>query len=104
MSYSITVAAGRVGRDAELRFTPSGDPVLGFSLATDRGWGDNKRTVWFNCSLWGERAEKLARYITKGTALLVEGEVEKDKKGYSDYLIKGNSPTRDDIFRYIDLL
>lgn len=75
MSYSITIAAGRVGRDAELRITPTGEPVLGFSLATDRGWGDNKRTVWFNCSLWGERAEKLARYITKGTALLVEGEV-----------------------------
>lgn len=75
MSYSITIAAGRVGRDAELRFTPIGEPVLGFSLATDRGWGDNKHTVWFNCSLWGERAEKLAPYIKKGTALLVEGEV-----------------------------
>jgi single-strand DNA-binding protein len=82
VSYSITVAAGRVGRDAELRFTPSGDPVLRFSVATDRGWGDNKRTVWFNCSLWGERAEKLARYITKGTALLVTGEV--DARAYLD--------------------
>lgn len=38
--------------------------------------------------------------ILTGTKMLVEGEVEKDKEGYTDYLIKGNSPTRDDIFRY----
>ena len=74
--YDVTIAAGRVGRDAELRYGPDGTPVLGFSLAVDRGYGDNKKTVWFACSVWGDRAEKLAQYITKGTALLVEGTVD----------------------------
>lgn len=78
--YSTTIIAGRVGRDAELRATPSGDSVLSFSVAVDSGWGDNKKTVWFRVSLWGERAEKLAQYIVKGKALLVEGDI--DARGY----------------------
>ena len=78
--YSTTIVAGRVGRDAELRATPSGDSVLSFSLAEDRGYGDNKRTVWHTVSLWGDRAEKLSQYITKGKALLVEG--QEDARAY----------------------
>ena len=74
--YSTTIVAGRVGRDAELRATPSGDSVLSFSLAEDRGYGDNKRAVWYAVSVWGDRALKLAEYIVKGKALLVEGQVD----------------------------
>jgi len=74
--YSTTIVAGRVGRDAELRATPSGDSVLSFSLAEDRGYGDNKHAVWYAVSVWGDRAEKLAEYIVKGKALLVEGQVD----------------------------
>lgn len=65
--------AGRVGRDSELRTTQSGKSVLGFAVAVDQGWGDNKSTQWVECSLWGVRAEKLAQYITKGLNITISG-------------------------------
>lgn len=78
-------AVGRVGRDAVTRYTQGGKAVTGWSLAVDKGWGDNKQTVWLDCSLWGERGEKLAQHITKGDQLGVTGEVgtrEHDGKTY----------------------
>lgn len=78
-------AIGRVGRDAQTRYTQAGKPVTGWSLAVDKGWGDNKQTVWLDCSLWGDRGEKLAPHITKGAQLGVIGEIgtrEHDGKTY----------------------
>jgi single-strand DNA-binding protein len=72
---SMTVA-GNVGRDAQLRRTQGGDPVLGFSVAVDMGRdknGNKRDAVWVNCSIWGKRAESLATYITKGTKLVLTG-------------------------------
>lgn len=72
---SMTVA-GNVGRDAQLRRTQGGDPVLGFSVAVDMGKdknGNKRDAVWVNCSIWGKRAESLATYITKGTKLVLTG-------------------------------
>lgn len=66
---------GRIGRDAVVRHTASGKSVTGWSLAVDSGFGDNKTTVWLDCSLWGERGGKLAEYITKGAQLGVSGEI-----------------------------
>jgi single-strand DNA-binding protein len=67
--------AGRLGRAAELRTTPGGQNVCGFSLAVDIGFGQDKKTLWVGCSLWGERAEKLAPYLTKGKPVTVSGDV-----------------------------
>lgn len=78
-------AIGRVGRDAVTRYTQAGKAVTGWALAVDKGWGDNKQTVWLDCSLWGERGEKLAQHITKGSQLGVTGEIgirEHDSKTY----------------------
>lgn len=78
-------AIGRVGRDAVTRYTQAGKAVTGWALAVDKGWGDNKQTVWLDCSLWGERGEKLAQHITKGSQLGVTGEIgtrEHDGKTY----------------------
>lgn len=78
-------AIGRVGKDAVTRFTQGGDPVAGWSLAVDSGYGQNKQTLWLDCSLWGKRAEKVAEYITKGSQLGVTGELgqrEHDGKTY----------------------
>jgi single-strand DNA-binding protein len=75
----------RIGKDAVLRHTQAGKPVLGFSAAFDTGFGDRKQTNWLDCSLWGERGEKLAEYLTKGTLILVEGDLgtrEHDGKTY----------------------
>jgi len=72
---SMTVA-GNVGRDAQLRRTQGGDPVLGFSVAVDMGKdknGNKRDAVWVNCSIWGKRAESLETYVTKGTKLVLTG-------------------------------
>lgn len=68
------IATGRLGKDAELRTTQAGDSVLGFSVGTDVGFGDKKKTVWLECSIWGNRAEKLAPYLLKGAAVTVIGQ------------------------------
>ena len=68
--------AGNVGKDAVLRNTQGGDPVLGFSIAIDGGKdkNSNKRdSTWVQCNVWGKRAESLNSHITKGTKLVVSG-------------------------------
>lgn len=66
---------GRLGADAELRNTQSGEKVLGFNVANDIGFGDRKTTQWVACSLWGRRGEAVAPHLTKGTQVCVSGEV-----------------------------
>lgn len=63
------IGAFRIGRDAELRFTPSGDAVCNLALACNYGQKDesgNRPTQWVDASLWGKRAEALVQYLLKG--------------------------------------
>jgi len=60
-----------LGRDAELRYTPGGKAVCNLALAYSIGWGDNKKTQWIDGALWGDRAEKLASHLTKGSKVLI---------------------------------
>ena len=76
---SITVA-GQLGKDAEVRFLPNGDAVAGFSVADSQG--KDKPTIWWNCELFGKRAESLSQYLTKGQAVTVSGTVS--QRTYSD--------------------
>lgn len=69
---NITVA-GTLGRDAEIRAMPNGDPVASFSVADSQG--QNKVTIWWACQLFGKRAESLAPYLVKGGAVTVSGNV-----------------------------
>ena len=71
---NILTIAGRIGKDAEVRAT-KGDPVCGFDVAVESRVKGEKVTTWFRCALWGERGEKLAQYLTKGSAVAVSGEV-----------------------------
>lgn len=71
---SITVAGG-ITKDAVTRSTQSGDKVTGFSVAVSEGFGDNKRTLYFDCSYWGKRGEAVAQYLTKGGKVAVSGEL-----------------------------
>jgi single-strand DNA-binding protein len=60
---------GRIGRDAELRYTPGGDAVINLALACDYGrkGQDGKRpTQWVDATLWGKQAEAMAPYLLKG--------------------------------------
>jgi single-strand DNA-binding protein len=78
---SITIA-GIVG-NAELKFLQSGDPILTFSVADSEG--RDKPTIWWNCSLFGKRAESLAPFVAKGGKVTVAGKVSQreftDKNG-----------------------
>ena len=65
----------RIGKDAVTRFTQGGKSVTGFSAAFDIGWGDNKKVHWLDVSGWGERYEKVAQYLTKGSQVLIEGDI-----------------------------
>jgi single-strand DNA-binding protein len=72
---------GRLGRDPEMRYTPSGRPVTTFSVATSRTWNtaDGERhteTEWFNVVAWGNLAEICKQYLTKGQLVYVEGRLQ----------------------------
>jgi single-strand DNA-binding protein len=67
------IVTGGLGRDAELKGLPSGKYVLEFSIAVNSGYGDNKKTYWWKCKMFGDRAVKLAEHFTKGTKLMIEG-------------------------------
>jgi single-strand DNA-binding protein len=79
---SITIAGG-LGRDAELKFLNNGDPICNFSVADSQG--RDKPTIWWNCTLYGKRAEALSQYLTKGQSVTVVGSVTErewqDKEG-----------------------
>lgn len=71
--YSFT---GRLGKDAELKFSQNGNPVWTASVGTGYGYGDNKGTNWIRVSVFGKRAESLGNLnLTKGTAVAVSGEL-----------------------------
>jgi len=64
---------GNLGRDAEQKFIPSGDSVVSFSVAVKSGYGDKATTTWAKCTMWGERGEAVAQYLTKGQLVGVSG-------------------------------
>ena len=78
------IIVGNVGKDAEMRFTPSGQAVATFSVATSREYKDAsgeqvKETIWFRVSTWGKVAEICNQYVKKGSKVLVEGRLTPDK-------------------------
>ena len=102
---AITIA-GNVGKDAVIRATQGGDKITGWSVAVEDGFGQNKRTLWFDCSWFGGRGEKVAQYLTKGSKVTVSGDFstrEHDGKTYlqvrvNDVTLQGGKPEgqRDD--------
>ncbi len=82
--YHTIIIVGNVGKDPEMRYTPSGQAVTSFSVATNRqyttGNGEQvKETIWFRISTWGKTAEVCNQYIKKGSKVLVEGRLTPDK-------------------------
>ena len=82
---SITIA-GNVGKDAETRSTQNGDKVTSWTVAVEDRQGQEKRTLWFDCTLWGKRGESLAQYITKGGKVAVSGELSTREHDGQTYL------------------
>ena len=84
--FHTIIVVGNVGRDCELRYTPSGAAVASFSVATNRQYtassGEKvKETVWFRISAWGKQAEVCNQYVKKGMKVLVEGRLNADEHG-----------------------
>lgn len=69
------IETGRLCKSVELRYTPNEKAVATFSIAVDDGWGDNKKTYFFNVVVWDKKAESCANYLDKGSKVLVGGKL-----------------------------
>jgi len=105
---------GHLGKDPEMRYTPSGRPVTNFNIATSRSWNtsDGERrteTEWFNVVAWGSLAEICNQYLKKGRQVYVEGRLQsrswEDNDGRrhtsveviaNEMIMLGNRPSSDD--------
>ena len=65
---------GNIGNDAETRFTADGKAVTSWSVAMQSGYGKSEKTNWVRCSMFGDRGEKLSKFLLKGTQVAVSGE------------------------------
>lgn len=81
---------GNLGRDPEVRFTPSGRAVANFTVATSEKWSDadgnrKEHTEWHNIVVWGKQAETCGQYLSKGRQVFIEGTIRRreyeDKEG-----------------------
>ncbi|HTP07220.1 MAG TPA: single-stranded DNA-binding protein [Anaerolineae bacterium] len=82
--YQQIIVVGNLGKDPEMRYTPSGTPVTSMNIATNRKYTGSdgqvvKETTWFRVSVFGKMAETCAQYLKKGSAVLVEGRLTPDK-------------------------
>lgn len=98
------VFTGNLTRDAELKYTTNEKAYSKFTVANNEGYGDNEKTTFINCTLWGKSAENLNRFLIKGKKILVSGKVEinsyKDKEGIERKTMEVNV----DMFGGIELL
>lgn len=79
------IVTGNLTKDADLKYTQNDKAYSKFSIANNEGFGDNQKTNFFNCTLWGKGAESLNRFLTKGQKVLITGRIElgryTDKEG-----------------------
>lgn len=71
------VISGNIGQKApELQTTRGGTPVVEFSVAVRKGWGDSEKTIWFTVRFWHGKAEAIARHFSAGDPIICSGEVD----------------------------
>ncbi len=94
MSLNKCMIIGNLGRDPEMRYTPSGQAVTQFSVATNRNFRDpqgewQSETEWFRVVVWGDQGERVAEYLRKGHKVYVEGRLQtrqwEDQSGNKRY-------------------
>jgi single-strand DNA-binding protein len=83
-SVNKVIIVGNLGRDPEVRYLPSGDPVANFSLATTESWRDKsgakkEETQWHQVEVFGKTAEVVRDYCTKGKQIYLEGSIRYDE-------------------------
>lgn len=94
-SINKVILIGRLGKDPEVRFTPGGQAVANFSIATTDRWKNKQsgaaeeRTEWHNIVVWGKTAELCKEYLSKGRQVYIEGRLQTrswtDKEGGKRY-------------------
>ena len=94
MSVNKVLLIGNLGRDPEVRYLPSGNPVANFSIATSENYTDRngtkqERTDWHNIVVYGKQAELCGQYLKKGRQVFVEGRIS-----YRNYEAKDGSGKR----------
>lgn len=82
MSFNIAVLSGRITATPELKKTQNGVDVCSFSLAVDRGYGDNKTTDFINIVAWRGTAEFISKHFNKGDLIGIEGSIQ--TRNYED--------------------
>jgi single-strand DNA-binding protein len=97
MSFNKIIVVGNLGRDPELRYTPQGNAVCNFSIATNEKKRDKAGelqdvTTWFRVTLWGKQAENASKYLTKGRPVYIEGRLRveewTDRDGNNRYTLE----------------
>jgi single-strand DNA-binding protein len=87
-SVNKAILIGNLGKDPELRYTPSGAAVCNFPIATTEKWRDKQTnelkesTDWHNIVLWGKQAENAKEYLQKGSPVYIEGRIQ--TRSYDD--------------------
>jgi single-strand DNA-binding protein len=84
--YQKVILVGNLGRDPEMRYTPSGQTVTNMNVATSESWKDangekHERTLWWRVAVFGKMGEACNTYLKKGSKVLVEGRMIADEKG-----------------------
>lgn len=74
MAINTIIVSGNVGKDAVIRVTPNGKHIASFSIPAKTGFGENEKTSWLNCKMFGAMAEKLSVAVVKGAKVTVSGE------------------------------
>lgn len=106
-SYNKIILIGNLGRDPELRYLPSGDPVTSFSVATSERWRDRdgqpqERTTWFNISAFGKLAETCHQFLHKGSYVYVEGALAQREYTGNDGALRTSLDVRARELRMLD--
>ena len=84
MSFNKIILVGNLGKDPELRYTPQGDAVCSFSMATNERKKDKSGefqdvTTWFKVTLWRRQAENASKYLSKGSPVYIEGRLQMEE-------------------------
>ncbi len=81
-AFQQVIIVGNLGRDPELRYTPTGTAVCDFSVAVNEYWNDRQtgerkeKTTWFRVTAWRELGERCAQYLSKGRQVMVIGTID----------------------------
>lgn len=84
------ILVGRLGQDPEIKESQAGKKYAKFSLATNDGFGENKKTNWHSCTAFGKVAEIIEKYVSKGSELALSGSIDYNKhedKYYTNILV-----------------